>query len=105
MCPSPGLPTSPRRPTSPQTEDRVQVTLPGGAKLARPIPDNAGAGQNLISTASAGANGWVALVVMPLSVFMVFVDGTVMQTALPPISRDSQTPTPIRSKASQSPSS
>ena len=34
------------------------------------------------------ANRWAVLAVMSLSVFMVFVDGTVVNTALPAIARD-----------------
>ena len=39
------------------------------------------------------ANRWLVLAVMLISVFMVFVDGTVVNTALPAIARDLQAST------------
>ena len=49
---------------------------------------SAGAGQPLDVSSLSANKRWAVLAVMSLSVFMVFVDGTVVNTALPAISRD-----------------
>ena len=41
-----------------------------------------------VGYAPPNVNRWLVLAVMSLSVFMVFVDGTVVNTALPSIARD-----------------